>query len=249
MVKLIYMILSSVNLSAVTAKPSIIEDIDFLLGTDSSQYPLADKLRNINLNMHDVVSDIIRYNSNWEWDDTNKTDHPIGTTTLVASQRDYSLPTDFLKLLRVEVKDAGGNYRKLEQFDEQEVGVGLTEFMKTDGMPLYYREIGSSIELYPSASASSVTLAAGLKVFYTRTQTEFTNADASVSPGFPAIYHRILSLGAAYDYASVKMTSNTNLIVGLKTRFDKMREDIKQYYSTRNREVRSRLGGINRNYE
>ena len=244
------MILSSVNLSATTAKPSLVEDIDFLLGTDSTQYPLADKLRNINLAMYDVVSDIIHYNSNWEWDDTNKTDHPIGTTNLVASQKDYSLPSTFLKLLRVEVKDAGGSYRQLQQFDEQQISnIGLSEFMKTDGMPLYYREIGNSIELYPSPSASSVTLTAGLKIYYTRTQTEFTNADASVSPGIPAVFHRVISLIAAYDYASTKLTSNTNLITSLKTRIDKMREDIKQYYSSRNREVRNRLCGPRRNYE
>lgn len=243
------MILSSVNLSATTAKPSIIEDIDFLLGTDSTQYSLADKLRNINMNFYDVVTDIIRYNSNWEWDDTNKTDFPIGTATLVASQRDYGLPSNFLKLLRVEVKDSAGNYQKVTQIDEQQIGVGLTEFMKGDGLPLYYREVGNSIELYPSAAATSTTLTAGLKVYYTRTQTEFTNADAAVSPGFAANFHRVLSLGAAYDYASVKMTSNPTLINSLKGRLDKMKEDIKQFYSSRNREVRPKLIPKRKNYD
>lgn len=243
------MILSSSNLSAVTAKPSLIEDIDWTLGTDSSQYPLADKLRNINLWYYDVVTDILRYNSNWEWDDTNKTDFPIGTTNLVASQTDYALPSNFLKLLRVEVLDAGGSYRKLTQFDEQQVAVGLTEFMKTDGMPLYYREIGSSIELYPAPSATDTTLTAGLKVYYQRTQTEFTNADASVSPGFPANFHRILSLGASYDYATTKLSSNTTLINTLKAKIDAMRESIKEYYSSRNREVRPTLKVRVKNYD
>lgn len=243
------MILSSVSLSATTAKPSLIEDIDFLVGTDSSQYPLADKLRNINLNFYDVVTDIIRYNSNWEWDDTNKTDYPIGTTTLVVSQRDYTLPSNFLKLLRVEVKDGAGNYQKVQEFDEQQVGLGLTEFMKSDGLPRYYREVGNSIELYPSASATSTTLTNGLKVYYTRTQTEFTTSDAAVSPGFSPNFHRILSLGAAYDFACAKLTSDPSLITSLKARLDKMREDIKQYYSSRNREVRPRLSVKVKNYD
>lgn len=243
------MILSSVSLSATTAKPSLIEDIDFLLGTDSTQYPLADKLRNINLHFYDVVTDIIRYNSNWEWDDTNKTDYPIGTSTLVASQRDYTLPSNFLKLLRVEVKDSAGNYQKVQEFDEQQVQAGLTEFMKSDGLPLYYREVGNSIELYPAASATSTTLSAGLKVYYTRTQTEFTNADAAVSPGFSANFHRILSLGAAYDFASTQMTHDQVLIGQLKGRLDKMREDIKQYYSSRNREVKPIIRPKVKNYD
>lgn len=243
------MILSSVNLSTTTAKPSLIEDIDFLVGTDSTSYPLADKLRNINLNFYDVVTDIIRYNSNWEWDDTNKTDYPIGTTTLVASQRDYTLPSNFLKLLRVEVLDSAGNYQKVQEFDEQQIGVGLTEFMKSDGLPLYYREVGNSIELYPAASATSTTLAAGLKVYYTRTQTEFTNADAAVSPGFSANFHRILSLGAAYDFASTKLTNNPGLVNSLRGRLDKMREDVKEYYSSRNREVKPKLSARVKNYD
>lgn len=243
------MILSSSNLSATTAKPSLIEDIDFLVGTDSTQYPLADKLRNINAWYYDVVTDILRYNSNWEWDDTNQTDFPIGTTNLVASQRDYGLPADFLKLLRVEVLDAGGSYRKLVEFDEQQVGVGLSEFMKTDGMPLYYREVGNSIELYPSPSATGTTLTAGLKIYFQRHQVEFTNADASSSPGFAANFHRILSLGAAYDYAVVKLSANGTLIASLKGRIDEMRTALREYYSSRNKEVRPKLRPKARNFE
>lgn len=199
--------------------------------------------------MYNVVTDIIRYNSNWEWDDTNKTDFPIGTATLVASQRDYALPSNFLKLLRVEVKDSAGNYQKLQQFDENQIEQGLTSFMAGDGMPLYYREIGNSIELYPSASATSTTLTAGLKIYYQRTQTEFTNADASVSPGMPANFHRILSLGASYDYAISKMSNNTNLITSLKNQIDVMRESLKEYYSSRNKEVRPILKTKVKNYD
>lgn len=239
--------LSTVNLSGVTAAPSIIEDIDFLVSTDSSQYPLAHKLRNINLHYYDVVTDILGAQSNWEWDDTNKTDFPIGTTTLVAGQQDYSLPSNFLKLLRVEVKDANGDYQKLEQFDEEQIrGIGLTEFMKNDNMPLYYREIGNSIELYPAPAAANVTLTAGLKVYYQRTQTEFTISDASVSPGFAAPFHRILSVGAAYDYAFVKGLA---VAVPLKQKLEELRSGLKAYYSSRNREVRPRLRPRKYNYE
>lgn len=243
------MILSSVNLSATTAKPSLIEDIDYILGTDSTQYPLADKLRNINSWHYVAVTDILESMSNWEWDDTNKTDFPVGTTTLVVGQRDYSLPSDFLKLLRVEVLDVNGNYQPVHQFDEQEVGVALSEFMKTNGLPLYYREIGSSLELYPSPSSGSVTLAAGLKVYYVRTQTEFTTSDATVSPGFPAVFHRLLSYGASYDHASFKMTSNPTLINNIAGRIKETRASLQKYYASRNREVRTVLKRTRRVYE
>lgn len=233
------MILSSTTLTGVTAAPSIVEDIDFLLGTDSTQYPLAHKLRNINLHYYDVVTDILASQSNWEWDDTNKTDFPIGTTTLVAGQRDYSLPTNFLKLLRVEVLDSNGNYQKVEQFDEEQImGIGLDSFMQNDGLPIYYREVGNSIELYPAAAAANVTLVAGLKVYYQRTQTEFTTSDASISPGFAAPFHRILSVGAAYDYAFAKSLPAAN---ALKQKLEELRQTLKAYYASRNREVRPRI--------
>jgi hypothetical protein len=242
-------ILSSSNLSAITAKPSIIEDIDWILGTDSTQYPLAEKLRNINLAYYDAVTDIIRYNSNWEWDDTNKTDFPIGTTNMVASQRDYALPSNFLKLLRVEVKDSGGNFQKLEQFDESQVQQGLSEFYKGDGLPLMYREIGSSIELYPTPSATSTTLTAGLKIYYQRTQTELTNADASLSPGFPANFHRLLSLKASLDYAKFRLSSNASLINSLQNDVAVMQDNLRQYFASRNREVIPTLKVKPRNYD
>lgn len=243
------MILSTANLSGVTAAPSIIEDIDFILGTDSTQYPLAAKLRNINLWYYNIVTDIIAFNSNWIWDDTNKTDFPIGTTNLVAGQLDYAMPSNFLKLLRVEVKDSGGNYQKLEEFDQSQIKVGLSSFMQANGLPLYYREVGSSIELYPQPSASTTTLTAGLKVYYQRTQTEFTNADASVSPGFPANFHRLLSLGASYDFACFRLSSNTTLVTSLKEQIDTMRQSVKEYFSSRNREVKPTMKPRPKNYE
>lgn len=240
------MILSTTSLSSVTTAPSIIEDIDFILGTSDVSYPVADKLRNINNHYNDVATAIIRYQSNWEFDDTNKTDFPIATTDLVASQRDYSLPTTFLKLLRVEVKDSAGNYQKLRQFDETQVDIALTEFNKTDGLPLYYREIGNSIELYPAADAANVTLAAGLKCFYQRNVTEFTTSDASVEPGFVKPFHRILSYGAAHDYAIARQLPVANEI---KQKLIELYDGLKEYYSSRNREVRPKLQARVRVYE
>jgi hypothetical protein len=226
--------LSTSSLVSVTAKPSLIEDIDFLVKTDSTQYPLADKLRVINMYYYDVVSDIIAYSNNWEWDDTNKTDFPIGTTTLVNAQKDYALPSNFLKLLRVEVLDTSGHYRKVEQFDEQEINIALTEFFNSTGFPLYYREIGNSIELYPAPATGQVTLAAGLKVYYQRTMTEFTNADAANSPGFATPFHRILSIGAAYDYAYTNLLPVADR---LKQKLDELRTALREYYQHRNKEV------------
>lgn len=240
------MILSTNSLASVTAKPSLIEDIDFLVGSNSTSFPVADKLRIINKANYDVTTDILRYQSNWEFDDTNETDFPIATTNLVASQKDYSLPTTLVKLVRVEVKDAGGNFQKVQQFDETQVSQALTEFNKTDGLPLYYREIGNSIELYPSPSASDTTLTAGLKCYYQRVIQDFTTSDASVEPGFAKQFHPILSYSAAYEYALINQLP---VMPVLKAKLDELRAGLREYYSSRNREVRPKLQAKIRNYD
>jgi len=238
--------LSTASLSGVTTASSIVEDIDFLAKTNSTTFPLAQKLRIINKMNYDVTTDILRYQSNWEFDDTNKTDFPIATTTLVNGQQDYALPPTMVKLLRVEVKDSGGSYQKLEQFDETQVGQALTEFQGTDGMPRYYREIGNSIELYPAPATSAVTTAAGLKCYYQRVITDFTTADASTEPGFAQQFHPILSYGTAYEYAVINQLPSVNF---LKAKLDELREGLREYYSSRNREVRTALQTKRRNYE
>lgn len=240
------MILSTDSISSITAKPSIFEDIDFLVGTNSVSYPPEDKLRVVNKINYDVTSDILRYQSNWEFDDTNNTDFPIATRNLVASQRDYSLPPTMVKLLRVEVKDVNGNFRRVHQFDETQVEQALTEFNKTDGLPVYYREIGNSIELYPAPDTSTTTLTAGLKCYYQRVITDFTTSDAAVEPGFASQFHPILSYGAAYEYAFINQKP---IAAQLKLKLDELRTELREYYSSRNREVRTTLKIKQRNYD
>lgn len=240
------MILSTASLSSVTSAPSIVEDIDFLVKSNAVSFPLNQKLRIINKINYDVTTDILKYQSNWEFDDTNKTDFPIATTNLVASQRDYTLPTTMVKLLRVEVKDSAGNWQRVRQFDETQVDQALTEFNKSDGLPRLYREVGNSIELYPSPASASTTLISGLKCYYQRVITDFTTSDASTEPGFAKQFHPILSYGTAYEYAII---NGLDVAPALKNRLDELRAELREYYSSRNREVKPTLKVTKRNYE
>ena len=84
-----------------TNKLGIVEDIDFLVNTNSTSYPTAQKTRNINEWYNRVIGWILEAQDDWQWDDTNQTDLPIGTISLVASQQDYPEPTS-LTITRVE---------------------------------------------------------------------------------------------------------------------------------------------------
>lgn len=61
-------------------------DVDFLVDTDSNTYSVVDKTRNFNIALDELTGIIIGCDGTWQWDDTNYTDLPIGTSTLTTSQ-------------------------------------------------------------------------------------------------------------------------------------------------------------------
>jgi hypothetical protein len=181
---------------------SLYHDTLTLVGiTDTSQYPIVQFIRNANNWYRRVTSWIKASSGTWEYDDSNWTDLNEATTTLVAGQQDYSLDTTVQEVERVEVLDVDGNYQQLKQLDQSQIkGIALSEFMETDGMPQYYDIRGFSLHLYPAPSADRVTTALGLKLYVSRDIKEFGVTDTSTEPGFNGDYHRIISLGCAYDY-------------------------------------------------
>jgi hypothetical protein len=211
------------------------DDVYFLTGSSSSSYPIADLTRNINRAYDRTVSLIMQADGRWQWDDTNNTDYPIATTALVSGQKDYTLSVTHLKILRVEVKDTNGDWIVLDPMDPKDTDEAISSFLDTDSLPLYYDKIAHSIFLYPSPDYSQ---AASLKVFYQRGPSYFDTTDTTDVPGFNALYHRLLSLHAAYDYAY----KNQLPIAGnLKAEVLEMEQDLQDNYSLRNKDEAVRL--------
>jgi hypothetical protein len=179
---------------------SIIADIDFLCDTNSVSYPIADKTRNANRWAYKATIAQIKGSHRWQADDSNFTTLPWLTTTLVADQADYTLPADLLRIERVEVMDAAGNYKKLEPFDARDVKGSYDEFEETSGSPKYYDLVGNTVVLKPAPAAADVTTALGLKVHILREIDIFTTGDTTQQPGFSEPFHRIVSYGASFDY-------------------------------------------------
>lgn len=212
------------------------QDIDFLCGTNDTAYTENDKVRNINRWAYRVVTWIYRASGTWQFDDSNKTDFPIATTTLVASQQDYELPSDLLKIERVEVLDSDGNYRKLKAIDQSQIDQALTEFKESDGLPQYYDLVGNSLFLYPAPAAADVTTSAGLKIHFLREIDVFTGSDTTQEPGFAEPFHRLLSLGAAYDWLVANGTQQR--LQNVRQEIEIMREELAAFYKDRNRDVK-----------
>ncbi len=205
----------------------IIQDVDFLCGTNSSSYPVADKTRNINHAYHDINRLIWECCDYWQYDDANATAFPISTTTLVHGQQDYSIPSTAQRIRRIEVENLAGDWVKLNPLIEEDIGVALTEYLETAGLPAYYDMVDNSIFLYPKPSSAYCTLTSGLKVYYDRDIIEFTTASTTTIPGFATPFHRLLSLQAAIDFEedagrrNLFLIEKQNLVEGLKRFYGK----------------------------
>lgn len=230
--------------SDTATKLGLVQDIDYLLfgnSVDTSPYLIADKVRNVNNRLDETVSLIMKSDARWKWDDDNQTDQPIGTINLVSEQAEYELAgATYLKILRVEVLDNNGNYQLVKPIDEKNVqNQSLTEFLKTPGMPRVYDKNGEYIWLYPKPSSALTTLSSGLKIYYQRLPSYFTAADTTKSPGFNPLYHKILSMGAAIDYAIPNgLTDKMAMLIPLLTT---MQNEMATFYADRAGDEKTRM--------
>ena len=213
----------------------IVDDTWFLVfGNDndhSNDYSLAAIARNVNRWYDKVVTKILQSDDTLEWDDTNKTDLPIARIDLVANQQDYGVTAaTFLKLHKIDAYDSAGNPIPLTQITLDDLrGIADADFESTAGTPRYYRLQGSSIFLYPKPSYSYTQ---GLRIFYQRNVDYFVSTDTTKTPGFAEPFHRILSYGAAYDYAVI--TGMKDKITLFRQEINDLMKDMMDFYSSRN---------------
>lgn len=217
-----------------------------LVDADSTSYPAADLLRRVNMAYEEVVALILGCDGLWQFDDTNFTTFPIATTTLVASQQDYTFNAAHLEIEGVSVLDNTGIWHKLRQIDDKSLGVDPAEYRKDDGLPVEYDKQGSSLLLYPAPASGSVTLASGLKVFFKRTADIFTSAQVTTGtkePGFASPFHMILAYKAAIPYAMSYKKDRVPMLLEQVRRFE---DGIKKHYGRREQDRRKRMtmGGI-----
>lgn len=217
----------------------LVEDIDFICGTDSTSYPLKDKARNGNRWLYKAVVRYMKAQSRWQYDDTNQTGLPVATTDLVDSQGDYALPSTILQLEAVEVQDTGGNWSRLAHIDTADISGTISDFEDTAGMPKYYDLKGESIILYPAPSSSSVTTTAGLKIYYTREFDAFASTDTTQQPGIPEPFHRIVSLGASYDWLVVNDTAEK--ASAIRQEIEQLLSELDSFAGERNKEDRIKI--------
>lgn len=173
----------------------------------------------------------------WQYDDSNATNLSIAQSTLVHRQQDYSLPTTAQRVDRVDIKDNGGTWHKVEPIDSRDVLYqGMASFESSPGLPMYYDLIGRSIMLYPAPSSASCTLASGIAIYVEREVTNFATSASSSTPGFPVAFHRLLSYAAALDFSQDEVQRKF-----LQQQKYRLEQGLIKFYSKRDVEYPTRI--------
>ena len=153
-------------------------------------------------------------------------------------------PANFsvLTILGVEVLDNGGIWHPLRPITLDYIhsqGLAQAEYYKTNGRPAEYEKREHMLVLYPAPdNGITVTLSAGLKVFFLRAADGFTSSQVTTGtkePGFPAPWHDIISYEAAYMYAIAKGLENR---LFLKAEMDRKEKELFKFISRRNQDDR-----------
>ena len=226
-----------------TNKRAISQEIDRLCDSDDTAYPRLDKTARVNDGLEEMVAEAISSDGVWEWDDTNRTDLPIGTGTLVEGQESYSFSAEYLKVVEIDIlTTTAGLWRRLKQISRDDLDglskeeyFGVTSGNPAKGMPEFYDIEGDSIRLFPAPAATSVTLASGLRIQFKRTASLFTPVSTTVAdttePGFASPFHVLLAYYAAIPYC---MAFKKDRVALYEKRWDMGMKKFIKFYGKRN---------------
>jgi hypothetical protein len=215
----------------------LIQDIDFLLFGSSAvfntDYPLADRVRNINIVWDEAIAELYKADPNHKWDDTTNTDLPFATLPLTANLDHYTLLDSALVIHRVRMMSKGGELKTLQAVVRSE----LTDSeLNATGEPEKYYKIGGVVfpVPIPDYGASS-----GVELEFQRGANHFTAADTTKSPGFASQFHQFLSVGAALRYAI--SNGMKNKVAQLRADKENIRTAMREHYERRSPDERPRM--------
>ena len=213
----------------------IVQQVRDFMGVDSNKWSTPKIVNSCNNYLDTVAGYAIGADRRFQWDDTNHTKLPIGTTNLVANQREYSFLTDeqgnrILTLTRIDIKDSNGLWHELKKIDQTQISpLALDEWNKTASTPIFYDLIADNIvKLYP---ASLTSISSGLKFYFQRTPSYFVATDTTKEPGVASTLHRGFVIAAAYD-GSIAL--GLPCLQPLSIELQRETEKMKDYFQIRN---------------
>jgi hypothetical protein len=202
----------------------------FLTNTNSTTFTDADTLVSANVWYDLLAAEIVSSMDDWD------IGGEISTTDLVAGQQEYVFPTDIFKIKRIEVSYDGTNWYVAKRFDVSELGIAtdttsiLNNFSKSKPFVDVY---DNSIFLYP---IPDVSVTGGLKIYYEPLVTQLSTG--TDEPNMARPFHVGIAMGMAKDYLSKYsgVGSNDTKYMKIENDLAKLRNDMKEYYRSRNQD-------------
>lgn len=195
----------------------------------TSQYTSANILIALNSYYDDLITMAIQESGEWECQGE------VATANLVASQQEYTLPTDLLSIKRVEANYTGNDqgWTNLPVLDMRNLESPLSNDT-IDGSSYYCRIYDNSIFLQNPVETA---VSSGLKVYYSNEATALS-ADAD-TPNLPNQLHIGLVYGACMDYSMQK--EQHKRVKMFKELYDEIQGKTIKYYTNRLVAVRPQL--------
>lgn len=219
----------------------IVQQVRSFMRVDATQYPTAKIVASVNNWLDKVTGYAIGADRRFQWDDTNHTKLPEGTTDLNINQSDYSFLTDeqgnsIVTLVGISRLLSGSNYEPLYLIDRNDEYYDSQNFGITSGTPTCYDKIADNIIRLDTKPPATVT--AGLKFFFQRTPSYFTASDTTKSPGVSPLLHRGFVIAGAYDGA---LTLGLDNLQALSIELAKEEKKLIDHFAIRNQDDDQRM--------
>lgn len=231
--------------SDTSTKQGLVEDITFWLGQDANAFPLADRVRSINERYRQVWTMIFSSYGGWMFMDDNTSDTttgvPYADQTLTSGTSLYALPSTALTINSVSILGSGGSrqidLKGISYEEYKELGGDATN--TSNATPRYYILQGDVLRLVPTPN---YTQSSGLRIYFDQGISAFAATDTTKVPGFASPFHRMLSVGAALDYAMARGLKDKAIY--LQNVWSRYEVDLRRYYAKRWKDRRpANLGG------
>ena len=225
----------------------IVQQVRTFTRTDSNQWSTAKIVNSCNNWLDKLTGYAIGADKRFQWDNTNQTKLPEGTTTLTQDQTDYSFLTDeqgnqIVTLTGISVL-RNGSYVPLTPVDRNDPSIDSSHFGTTRGTITSYDKIADNVIRLDAKPDSNVSL--GLKFFFQRTSPYYAATDTTKTSGFSALLDRGFVIASSYDCA---ITLGLPNLQALSVEMEKEEKKMIEYFEDRNNDETKVLRPIGINF-
>lgn len=195
---------------------------------DTTSYPIKAFTRNANMGLDRALMLILRADNIWVFDDSNNAGELLDiSTNLVNGTLKYALSVTWLKITRIRIKDANGNWITLKPA-EGRMQLGDATLTAPAGMPSSFYLMGNFLYFDKAPNYSS---AGGIEVQFQRGSSYFIYTDTVKTPGFATHFHRLVSLYAALDFCEINTMADR--VAMIQNKINQLEAELLIHYAGR----------------